>query len=107
MLIFNINLCKESMFRLAHEKQLEYDEDRKYSPADITSLFLRYKNNPRDALPNIDKVNMEPIPYQNRLYSEHVLKSQEMHQYFQNMQPMSMMPTGNVMPNINTNLDES
>jgi hypothetical protein len=35
------------------DKNLDYS---KYSSADITGLFLRYKNNPKEALKNFDKI---------------------------------------------------
>lgn len=41
----------------ADTEQLENITENKYSPAYITKLFLHYRDNPQDALPNIDKFN--------------------------------------------------
>lgn len=55
-------------------EQLEKIEGGKYSPADITSLFLRYRSNPEFALPNIEKMEARPVIAENRLFSKHVLE---------------------------------
>lgn len=49
-----IDLYKMFFNSLLNEKELENVKDKLYSPAHITSIFLRYRNKPLDAIHNLD-----------------------------------------------------
>jgi ATP-dependent 26S proteasome regulatory subunit len=55
------DLYKSFFDKDCDEKLLNNIEHRKYSPAHITNLFLQYRNNPEEALYNINKINHKII----------------------------------------------
>jgi SpoVK/Ycf46/Vps4 family AAA+-type ATPase len=77
------NLCSREqihdMYKMmfGHEcdkHDLNEIQDYKYSPAQITSLFVMYKKDPSSALKNIDKVEFNPINLEIKLFSDDILK---------------------------------
>ena len=83
------NIYKMMFDKECISDKLENIEEYKYSPADITSLFLRYRSNPEDALDNIDKMETKPTIVNKRLFSDHVLKINENENNKQNSLPDS------------------
>ena len=66
------------------DAQLEGIVAEKYSPADITSLFLRYRTEPEKALLNINKIEGIPIIDDKRLFSKEILEEKKEKKDFTN-----------------------
>ncbi len=54
------NLYEMFFNKSLHEKNLDIVKNNKYSPAEVTSIFLRYRNNPDEALLHLDDIENKP-----------------------------------------------
>lgn len=63
----------KNIYKMMFDEEFEINEedfelDNIYSPADYTSLFLRFKNNPQDITKNLDKI--EHVSIKKKLYNK-------------------------------------
>lgn len=57
------------------EDKLNEIEEGKYSPAEISSLFLRFKNKPKEALDNLHLIEKDPLVGKKKLFNK--IKSED------------------------------
>lgn len=67
--IYKMMYCQEC------NTDLDNKLNNKYSPAEITSLFLKYKNNPEEAMLNIDNIDEENIVYEKKKFNSNIYLS--------------------------------